>query len=210
MLRLHSLAYPVTALGPGRRVAIWVAGCGLRCPGCITPALLDRGSGREIPITRLARHILDLDLGLDGMTLSGGEPFDQAAALTELIESILSARPAWSVMAFSGYRLERLRQRGTDVERLLGFIDVLIDGPYVATRPAKHPLAGSDNQRVQLLTARGRALGSLLDAAPFNQANLGIGPSGRSMLIGVVDSQQRRAYHRSLGVASTVQRGVHP
>ena len=84
-LALHSLAYPVTALGPGRRVVVWVAGCGLRCPGCITPQLWSRQSGRLVPVDRLADYMSRLAHPLDGVTVSGGEPFEQAEALGTLL-----------------------------------------------------------------------------------------------------------------------------
>ena len=80
-LMLHSLAHPVTALGPGRRVALWVAGCPLRCPGCITPQLLEAGGGRAVAVDRLAERILHLEDDLDGITLSGGEPFAPCSCL---------------------------------------------------------------------------------------------------------------------------------
>ncbi|MEM7016481.1 MAG: 4Fe-4S cluster-binding domain-containing protein, partial [Pseudomonadota bacterium] len=47
-INMARLAYPVTALGPGRRVVLWVAGCSLRCKDCITPELLDSEQGRII------------------------------------------------------------------------------------------------------------------------------------------------------------------
>ena len=52
----HSLAYPVTSLGPGRRVVLWVAGCSRRCPGCISPELLTSDAGQEVAVER----VLDL------------------------------------------------------------------------------------------------------------------------------------------------------
>ncbi len=45
-VNLFSLAWPVTSLGPGRRVVLWVAGCRKRCPGCISPEMQDPANGR--------------------------------------------------------------------------------------------------------------------------------------------------------------------
>lgn len=199
-LILHSLAYPVTALGPGRRVALWVAGCPMRCPGCITPELLDAGAGRAIAVDHLAARLLRLEEEFDGVTLSGGEPFAQAGALAALLDRVLPARPRWSVIAFSGFRLQRLQRMGAEVDRLLGHVDVLVDGPYVRTIPSVHPLAGSGNQEVHYLTTRGRALRPAIEALPDERANLALGPGGGSMLVGIFGPERRRAYHRALGL----------
>ena len=198
-LALHSLAYPVTALGPGRRVALWVAGCPLRCPGCITPELLEGDSGRLVSIEDLATRILSLDCDLSGLTLSGGEPFAQPGGLSNLLDRVRRARPTWNVIAYSGFRLDRLRGMGEDVAELLARVDVLVDGPYLADRPSGHALAGSGNQEVHFLTPVGRSMRSAVEALPWQSANLAVG-DGVSMLVGIIGPARRRAYHHALGV----------
>ncbi|KPQ00007.1 MAG: anaerobic ribonucleoside-triphosphate reductase activating protein NrdG [Rhodobacteraceae bacterium HLUCCA12] len=201
-LVLHSIAYPVTALGPGRRVGLWVAGCPLRCPGCITPELLDARAGWSVAVERLAERILSLDADLDGITLSGGEPFGQAEALAELLDRVLRERPWWSVVTFSGFRLARLRRMGEGAARLLARVDVLIDGPYVRSRPSGHPLAGSGNQTVHYLTPRGRALRPSIKTSSAPAANLALGPEGKAMLVGILGPGPRQSYHRALGLTA--------
>jgi len=198
----HSIAHPVTALGPGRRVALWVAGCPFRCPGCITPELLEARGGKAVSVDRLATRMLRLDPRLDGITLSGGEPFAQAGALAALLERVLASRPHWSVIAFSGFRLARLRRMGDEAACLLERIDMLIDGPYVRERPSIHPLAGSGNQEVHYLTARGAALRHAVDSLAGEQANLALGTDGGVMLVGVIGPERRRAYHRALALGA--------
>ena len=107
-LRLHSLAYPVTALGPGRRLAMWVSGCSLNCRGCISPELQSPKSGKDITTERLLDHILSLQESLDGLSLTGGEPFEQASALSVLLEDLRQQRPDWNILAFSGYPLSMI------------------------------------------------------------------------------------------------------
>ena len=198
-LAVHSLAYPVTALGPGRRVALWVAGCPLRCPGCITPELLDANSGRLVSIDDLATRILSLDCGLDGLTLSGGEPFAQPGGLSSLLGRVRPARPSWNVIAYSGFRLDRLREMGQEAAALLAQVDMLVDGPYLADMPSEHPLAGSGNQEVHFLTPLGRSMRSAVEALPRQSANLAVG-KGVAMLVGILGPARRRAYHHALGV----------
>jgi anaerobic ribonucleoside-triphosphate reductase activating protein len=197
-LRLAHLAYPVCALGPGRRLALWVAGCTLRCPGCISPELQPAGSGEEIAVARLARHMLNLPGPLDGLSLTGGEPFEQAGALAALLEIVLAARPQWDVLAFSGYPLSTLRRRVADADKLLAHCDLLIAGPYAKRRPAHHPLAASDNQRVHCLTRRGEALAET--GLACKQADLARGKRGETWLIGILDARQRAELHRAWGL----------
>lgn len=202
-LRLARLAYPVTALGPGSRLALWVAGCPLRCRGCITPDLWRQDAGWEVTVERLLDRILALQPPLDGITVSGGEPFEQAAPLARLLARLAIARSHWNTLLFSGYPLATLKNRGTDAADLLALTDVLIAGPYDRRQPAVHPLAGSGNQRLHYLSPRGRSLQSELDAMPFNRADLALGTGHQQLLIGVIAPAARRRIHQLLTTAKT-------
>lgn len=199
-LRLRWLSYPVTALGPGRRAVLWVAGCPLRCPGCITQELQDPGSGRAVPVSRVRSRVLEIARGLDGITLTGGEPFEQAAALRQLLDGLAAARPEWNVLVYSGYPLSRLRRRGTAARSLLAHSDILVAGPYLASHPPTHPLAGSGNQSVHYLSERGRDLRGRCERLPMGQVNLASGRRGDNLLIGVLPRNDRARAHESLGL----------
>ena len=190
----HSYAYPVTALGPGDRLALWVSGCTLGCRGCVTPELWDRDAGSRTSTSALARQVLGVDRHLDGVTLTGGEPFEQAAALADLLDRLREHRPHWNVLVYSGLSLAALRRRGAAAGALLARTDVLVAGAYRPDRPPNHPLAGSGNQRLHYLTERGRALRQEIDALPPNRANLGLRADGQGeWLIGVMDPGSRAA-----------------
>jgi anaerobic ribonucleoside-triphosphate reductase activating protein len=196
MLRLHSLAWPVTALGPGQRLVIWVAGCRLACPGCITPALQAADSGKDIAIETLARHLLRLPLPLTGVTLSGGEPFEQATALCALWDVLRPARPHWNWLAYSGYRYRSL-QRRADARALLARLDALIDGPYRQAEAGHLPWAGSTNQHLRPLTTAGTALCQAWQTDPAAPVvNLGLGSGNEHWLIGIVPAAQRQQLHQ--------------
>lgn len=198
-LQVFSLAWPVTALGPGNRLVLWLAGCGRDCPGCISPEMQPRDAGRPVGVDTLAERILRISLPLAGFTVSGGEPFDQAPTLAALLDRLTGARPDWSVIVYTGYLLEALRERA-DAAGLLARVDILVDGPYHQDIPRNHPLAGSGNQRVHYLTERGTALRGEVEALPVGGMNYGLSGNGdMDMIIGVTSEAQRAPIQASLG-----------
>lgn len=145
-----------TVLGPGRRFVVWVQGCGIGCRECVSPQWIPFEGGTPQPVSRLADRILGHDI--DGLTLSGGEPFAQAEALGALVEAV-RARRDLSVMSYTGYTIEHLRRHGTAAQRhLLSMLDILVDGPYLPHRQASLRWRGSANQRLHLITDRHAAL----------------------------------------------------
>jgi anaerobic ribonucleoside-triphosphate reductase activating protein len=139
-------------LGPGTRFAVWVQGCPLSCQGCISPQWIPFTGGTRVAVVDLAAQIAAADV--DGLTISGGEPFAQPAGLVRLIELIRAHRDL-SVMCFTGYTLEHLRRRGdTAVTALLSQIDLLVDGAYIQAKHADLRWRGSANQRIHQLTDR--------------------------------------------------------
>ncbi|WP_328967408.1 4Fe-4S single cluster domain-containing protein [Streptomyces sp. NBC_00239] len=142
-----------TVLGPGVRAVVWVQGCPLRCHGCVAAETLPFEGGTARPVAELADWLAGLG-PVEGVTLSGGEPFSQPEALAALLDAVRERRPEFTAMAYSGFRHEALR-RGTAGQRaLLDRLDLLVDGPYVASRHAPLRWRGSANQRVIALTGR--------------------------------------------------------
>jgi anaerobic ribonucleoside-triphosphate reductase activating protein len=148
-----ALVVPATeAEGPGRRYALWVQGCPMRCPGCCNPEMLEFAGGtRRRPATLVAEAVA---AGVDGVSLLGGEPFAQAAALAEFAEGV--RRAGLSVMIYTGFTIEELRASPLPgVARLLAAADLLVDGRFDAKlRSERRRFIGSDNQRLHLLSDR--------------------------------------------------------
>lgn len=143
-------------LGPGPRAVVVVQGCELRCRGCTVPETHRHDGGFSILVSDLVRR-LDQIRNISGITLTGGEPFLQAAALTRVIDMLRVRRPTLSAMSYSGYRLEWLRAKGSRAQLdLLERLDLLVDGPYVERLHAPLRWRGSSNQRIHLLTPRHR------------------------------------------------------
>ncbi|MFC5931084.1 radical SAM protein [Cryobacterium melibiosiphilum] len=155
-LRWSRFLAATTAEGPGLRAALWVQGCSVHCPGCFNPQLWAEVGGRVENAADLAgRFVADAwSAGSQGITLLGGEPFDQAAALAVVAEQFRAA--GLTVMTFTGYPLDRLTEwavHRADFARLLDATDLLIDGPYLREQPdAGRPWLGSTNQGIRALT----------------------------------------------------------
>lgn len=153
-----------TVLGPGARAVVWVQGCPLRCRGCVAAETLPFEGGTPYTVAQLADWLCELP-DVEGVTLSGGEPFSQAAALAALLDAVRARRPGFSAMAYSGFRHEALRKGDPDRRALLSRLDLLVDGPYVASRHAALRWRGSANQRLIALTDRYAHLRSMPDTS---------------------------------------------
>jgi anaerobic ribonucleoside-triphosphate reductase activating protein len=198
-INLFRLAFPVSSLGPGERIVLWVAGCKRSCTGCMSLEMQNPLNGRQVPVRRLADYLLKLPHELSGITISGGEPFDQAEELAFLINSLWRERPEWNVLIYSGYTLQQLRAVSAG-RCLLALADILVDGEFQQNIPRTHPLAGSGNQRVIALTKRGKTMKKIMNTVPFNQLNLGVGQGSENILIGVTDEAVRSPLRRMVKV----------
>jgi anaerobic ribonucleoside-triphosphate reductase activating protein len=148
-----------TVNGPGVRAVLWVQGCGKRCPGCFNPEFLPREAGRLVGVDEVVGWIVAAngspDGVLEGVTFSGGEPFDQAEPLAEVAGAARGL--GLGVFVFTGYpwrELELGREPGW--RELIRGCDLLVAGPYEQDRPGAHPLLASGNQELVYLTERYR------------------------------------------------------
>lgn len=138
-----------TSLGPGHRFVVWVQGCERRCPGCSSPELQSLFGGRKVTVSSLAEEIIETT-GIDGITISGGEPLLQWRPLTSLLEKVKSRRSGISVIVFTGYKKEDISSDITS--RLFPYVDLLIDGEYIRERNDNKGLRGSNNQNFHFLS----------------------------------------------------------
>lgn len=189
------------ALGYGRRFGIWMQGCDLACAGCCSRDTWNIGSDHEIGWPFFAAT-LDFALSgrpFDGVTISGGEPFQQREALVALLREIRSLQARldtnWDILLYTGYSFESI---SADTEALSG-IDLLIAGPYDA-RSSKAALRGSSNQTLHRLTNRAsdRYTDSWL-AGPGLSAHMDVALAGNDMLItGLPAKGDMRRFERAL------------
>lgn len=157
----------VETLGPGQRLVIWTQGCTLACPGCVSRDTWSDDAGTLSGVGDLVLRADALvqrsgDRSIDGITISGGEPFQQGSALGALAGALRAwadsrnaasgAKPA-DLLVYSGYRHETLQQSHPEV---LAEFDALIDGRFNVGAPTLEPLRGSANQRLIALSDLGR------------------------------------------------------
>lgn len=131
--------------GPGFRYAVFTQGCRHHCPGCHNPETHDFEGGFPADCRELLEEMADNPL-LDGLTLSGGDPFEQVPASAFLARGARAL--GLNVWVYSGYTFEQLYRR-PDCRELLTACDVLVDGPFVlAQRTLELRFRGSRNQRL--------------------------------------------------------------
>lgn len=142
-IRLHGIAADSIVDGPGLRLAVFVQGCDRRCDGCHNPASQPRDGGYESDTSEVAAQITPITTGV---TLSGGEPFDQPAQCSEIAKAAHDR--GLDVWAYTGYLFEELLAVD-DKRALLEEVDVLVDGPFVKELQSYElKWKGSANQRV--------------------------------------------------------------
>lgn len=178
-MRLHALLPRSRANGPGERAVVWFQGCALACPGCFNPGTHDFGAGRVAAVGDVLDR-LALDRPLDGLTVSGGEPFAQPAALRALLAAF-RRRTGLTTLVFSGYSLREI-ERMESGPAILAEIDLLVAGRFAQKRRQRGvPLLGSANQRLHHLSGR---IGAA-ELADIAASEIVIEPSGRVVSTGI-------------------------
>ena len=131
--------------GPGLRFTIFTQGCSHGCKGCHNPHTWAYDGGEVADLDKLFESVAENPI-LSGVTLSGGEPFDQAAALLPLVEKYKACGK--EVAAYSGYTWEELCA-DPEKKKLLSLCDILIDGEFIeAQKSLELKFRGSANQRI--------------------------------------------------------------
>lgn len=193
LLQVAGFAPASRVNGPGVRVVLWVQGCTLGCPGCFNPGTHAAAGGVETSVQAVVDQVLSARTPeTTGVTFSGGEPFQQAAALGAVARGLREAWPEATRMAFSGYRLGELRGPAAPAgaSELLAALDLLVDGRFDPRRPGRSPWRGSSNQRLWVL---GRPPAP--KTAPPS-AELLVTPTGDVILSGFPDARLRRLVAR--------------
>ena len=143
--QLNKIQYPVYNLGEGKRIAIWVQGCTLACDGCINEMIWSKKKGKAVAIYDLYQYIESISEDFDGITISGGEPFQQYEQLIAF-SYLIKTRTKLNIHCFTGYEIKELEDLFPD-KLFLQYIDSLVDGRYVKELHSNNNLVGSSNQK---------------------------------------------------------------
>ncbi|AFI03921.1 4Fe-4S single cluster domain-containing protein [Helicobacter cetorum] len=142
--------------GPGRRFVLWAQGCLKRCKDCCNPHFLALKQAHLMQTSAILEQIIlsHKQHHLEGVTFLGGEPFLQAQGLGKLAKECQKLH--LSVMVFSGYKLEELKEeKFKGASLLLKHTDVLVDGEFDNTKTeTKRNYVGSSNQVFHYLSNR--------------------------------------------------------
>lgn len=145
-IRIAGLVNDSIVDGPGFRFTVFTQGCPHHCVGCHNPQTHDFQGGSDMDTDEIVARFKKNPL-LDGITLSGGEPFCQSEACAELARAARAL--GLNVWCYSGYTFEELLNGKDEWKTLLQELDVLIDGRFVLEeRSLECKFRGSRNQRV--------------------------------------------------------------
>lgn len=154
-MKIARILYPIHALGPGKRLCIWVCGCERRCFRCANPELQYADPEKEIDLQLLLDLITPQLREADGITISGGEPFDQVEELSQLVDAVRVYTQ--DILIFTGYTRTALEKRNDfATNHVLESIAVLIDGEYIDEQNNGETLRGSSNQQIHYLSEKFR------------------------------------------------------
>lgn len=198
-LRVSQVAF---GLGPGvlgatgHRMGVWTQGCSLpKCPGCVSTHTWPADGGRSLPVAALLRLARAQTCPPTGLTVSGGEPTDQAGAVTVLAAGFRAAFPEAELVLYTGLRWRALMDRFPD---LAVRFDCVVAGPYVRTREAT-ALAGSGNQEVRLLTPRAERLYAGWSSWPRHRVQVGQCQGEALVTVGIPDTPRMTVAARQVG-----------
>jgi anaerobic ribonucleoside-triphosphate reductase activating protein len=137
-MRIAGILSPSFVNGEGARYVVFLQGCPHRCPSCQNPDTWDFNSGTEVSVEDIAKAYKSKKL-LDGITLSGGEPFAQQDECVKLLKLL----PDVNVWIYTGYEYEDIQH--TELAKLA---DVLVVGRFVESLKCEGKMYGSSNQRI--------------------------------------------------------------
>lgn len=156
MIRIAGIEKESIVDGEGFRYAIFTQGCNHHCQGCHNPETWDFDNGELIDDNSIINEVLSNPL-LDGVTLSGGDPFFQAKELINLCKTLKEHNI--SIWAYTGFVFDEFikfkkhepcdERINKDMIKLLKYIDVVVDGPFILNQRSLELLhKGSTNQQI--------------------------------------------------------------
>ncbi len=148
---IDRILYPITALGPGKRVVIWMVGCRKRCERCANPELRAFDTSKEMTLQDFSKALsVFKDKEIDGFTITGGEPFCQSKQLPQFLLEM--KKYSEDILVFSGYSADELKQlekEDSSLHECISMVSVMILGEYIdELNDNRTSLVASTNQEI--------------------------------------------------------------
>lgn len=146
MIQLAGFLDHSTVNGTGFRSVVFFSGCSLNCKGCHNKEMQDHQYGEAVSVEDIMKRIMKNKPLLDGVTISGGDPFEQIEGLTDLLKALKEENI--DVWVYTG-RTKELLEMDDKNKEALNLINTLVDGPFIEEMKTSHaPFIGSTNQRI--------------------------------------------------------------
>ena len=153
-MQIDRILYPIFTLGYGSRIVIWTIGCERRCRGCSNPELQAFDNSKDVSINTILDIILFYKDKIDGVTITGGEPFLQKDSLSILVKE-LKSNGIEDILVYTGNTLNELKDmKDRKIDETLKNIDVLVDGQYIEELNDNKGIRGSSNQKVHIFNPK--------------------------------------------------------
>jgi anaerobic ribonucleoside-triphosphate reductase activating protein len=197
VLRIHRFLSRSYSNGPGARAVIWTQGCSLKCPGCFNPETHTFDGGELISPDDLFKKIDSIKESIEGITVSGGEPLEQANSLADFLH-LIKKHTNLSIIILTGFEwteiqdalngklpdeivFANLRLNLDGIKRIIELSDVIIAGRYKHNLHISRQLRGSSNKTIHCLTNRY----SETDFDNLPDAEIIIGSDGNLTITGI-------------------------
>ena len=146
-MQIDRVLFPITTLGPNKRIGIWTIGCPHKCYKCSNPELWETDESKDIRMIYLISHIAQYKDNAEGVTITGGDPFLQSNELYELLKGLREIGFE-DILVYTGYTIKEISEK---YPHILNLIDVLIDEPYIDALNNNVGIMGSSNQKIHIL-----------------------------------------------------------
>lgn len=148
-IRLFSMLNDSIVDGEGFRFTVFTQGCNWNCDGCHNPESHDLDGGAIIKIDEIVDRIVDNQM-LEGVTISGGEPFLQVESVSSLIDKLGIRAKKLNIWIYTGYKVENLFELASKnkyISNILKKTKVIVDGQFEKDKRDISQMRGSTNQR---------------------------------------------------------------
>jgi anaerobic ribonucleoside-triphosphate reductase activating protein len=156
-LKINNFIEETKVEGPFIRSALWLQGCSILCEDCCNQHMQNFDEGTKTTIEKLYESILSAKAEnneIEGLTILGGEPLDQAKSLKKLLKTVKEKITNYGIILFTGYNWEEV-QNDKEKAETAKLCDLLIAGPYnKSLKSASRRWIGSDNQTAVFVTDR--------------------------------------------------------